>query len=276
MASQVSALRFALAKYLYINAHKNIKGPMTGRMIATHNLDFAVEMSLKTVATELNQIVKHRIRFEDLWKQVNTAYSHKFDKPLPLKTEIERIHFARNMVQHEGSIPSEDDLEQYFEHTTKFLDEILLRVTGHGLSQTYLSSIISDAELRRMMQLAETYLSSDPKASMTASMKAFGWAKLLAQRQLGFFDPTMGAFDIRDRFQRKIEEPLTQIVKSIVDRITSLELEIDPIRYNKILAVAPSPYIALRTAKIDDINIFETIPSNYTESNSWLCYDFVL
>ena len=276
MVTQASALRFALAKYLYVSAHENIKAPITGRMIATQNLDFAVEMTLKTVAAELNQSVKYGIRFEKLWKQVESAYSRKFGKPLPLKTEIERIHFARNTVQHDGSIPSGEDLEQYFEHTTRFLDEILLTVTGHGLGQTYLSSIISDAELRRMMELAETNLSDDPQTSMTASMRAFGWAKLRAQRHLGFFDPTLGAFDMHDRFQRKIEEPLTQVVELIVDRLSSLELEIDPIRHNKILAVAPNPYISLRTAKIDDINIFETIPSNYTESNAWFCYDFAL
>jgi len=276
MVGQVSVLRFALAKYLYVSAHENIRAPITGRMVATHNLDFAIEMTLKTVATELNQTVKYGIRFEDLWKQVDSAYSRQFSKPLPLKSEIGKIRRARNIVQHEGSVPSDDDLEQYFEYTTKFLDEVLLTVTTRGLSQTYLSSIISNTELQRTMEQAEVNLSSDPRTSMIASMKAFGWAKLLAQRQLGFFDPTLGAFDMHDRFQRKMEEPLTEITKSIVDRLSSLELEIDPIRHNKILAVAPNPYISLRTAKIDDIHMFETIPSNYTESNAWFCYDFAL
>ena len=276
MVGQVSVLRFALAKYLYVSAHENIRAPITGRMVATHNLDFAIEMTLKTVATELNQTVKYGIRFEDLWKQVDSAYSRQFSKPLPLKSEIGKIRRARNIVQHEGSVPSDDDLEQYFEYTTKFLDEVLLTVTTRGLSQTYLSSIISNTELQRTMEQAEVNLSSDPRTSMIASMKAFGWAKLLAQRQLGFFDPTLGAFDMHDRFQRKMEEPLTEITKSIVDRLSSLELEIDPIRHNKILAVAPNPYISLRTAKIDDIHMLETIPSNYTESNAWLCYEFAL
>jgi hypothetical protein len=276
MAGQVSVLRFALAKYLYVSAHENIKAPMTGRMVATHNLDFAIEMTLKTIATEVNETVRYGIKFDELWGQVDSAYSLKYNKPLPLKTEIEKIHFARNRVQHEGSVPSDDDLEQYFEHVTNFLEEVLLTVTGRGLNQTYLSSIINNTDLKRTMELAEKNLSSDPKSSMIASMKAFGWAKLLAQRQLGFFDPTLGVFDMHDEVQRKMEEPLTHIVESLVDRLSSVELEIEPIRHNKVLSVAPSPYIAIRTEKIDDIHILETIPSNYTEPNAWFCYDFAL
>jgi len=276
MISQALHFRFALAKHLYINAVANTTGPLTRRVVSIHNVDMAIEMTLKTLATELNVGIRPNVRFPELWRQVDIAYSSKYNKAMPLKAEIEKVHNARNNVQHQGIIPSETDLKQFLDFSTQFLNEVLLAATGLGLDQLFLSSIISKTELRGMMELAEKNVSSDPRTSMIASMKSFGWSKVLAKRQLGYFDPTLGALDRRKKLERAMEKPLTEVLIPILDHLTDIELGIDPAIHSRILKIAPYPIITIGMTKIDDVHIAETAPFNYTESNAWFCYDFVI
>jgi len=276
MISLVSHFKFALAKHLYINALGNIAGPLTRRVVSIHNVDMAIETTLKTLATELKVKIQYDVSFPELWKQVDIAYSKKYKKALPLKAEIQKVHSARNNVQHQGLIPSETDLKQFLDFSAQFLNEVLLAATGLGLDQLFLSSIISNAELRRMMELAEKNVSSDPRTSMIASMKSYGWSKVLVRRQLGYFDPTLGALDRRKKLERAIEKPLREVLAPILDHLTDIELGIDPTIHSGILKIAPYPIITIGTEKIDDVHIAETAPLNYTESNAWFCYDFVI
>jgi len=239
-------------------------------------MDLAIEITLKTVATELNVRLPHDVKFPDLWTLVETAYKRKYGKRLPLKSEISTVHDRRNAVQHRGSVPSDTDLKQYMEFAFKFLDEVFLTVAGLRLDQVFLSSIIDNVDLREMMEVAEGSLSSNPKASMEASMKSFMWARLLAQRKLGHFDPTLGAFDPQDRLQRAMREPVTDVAKPILDHLLMLELGVDAVLYNRINQVAPYPFLAVGMTKPSDVGVAETLPSNYNESNAWLCYSFVL
>ena len=127
-----------------------------------------------------------------------------------------------------------------------------------------------------MLETAEKSISADAKASMNASMKAFMYARLLAQRRLGHFDATFGAFDPMDKIQRTMKGPIDEVTKRIMDRLSTVELGVDAVRYSKISGVAPLPIIGGEVAKPDDIAIADTLASNYTESNAWMCYDFVV
>lgn len=276
MVSNASLFRFALAKLLYLNATNT--GTIVRRVVSIHNMDMAIETTLKTVATELGVSVRtfREGRFPELWKLVNRLYRAKFNKSLPLTSEIHGIHEGRNAVQHRGSIPSEADLRQHLEYARQFLDEVLVTVAGLSLDQVFLSSTIENADVRQMMEIAEKNISSDPKASMSASMKSFMCAKVLAQRQLGHFDPTFGAFDPTNKVQRAVKDPIEEVAKRLMDRFSTVELGIDAVQYSKISRIAPYPLIGVYVTKPDHVIIADTLPSNYTESNAWTCYDFVL
>jgi hypothetical protein len=274
MVSNASLFRLALAKLLYMNARNT--GTLVRRVVSIHNMDMAIETTLKTVATELGVSVRtyREGKFPELWKLVNRLYTAKFHKSLPLTSEIHGIHDARNAVQHRGSIPSETDLKQHLEYAQQFLDEVFITVAGLGLDQVFLSSIIENRDVRQMMEIAERNISSDHKASMNASMRSFMYAKILAQRQLGHFDPTFGAFDPTNKLQRAMKDPIDEVAKRLMDRFSIVELGIDAVRYSKITRIAPCPLIGGEVTRPDDIVIADTLQSNYTESNAWTCYDF--
>jgi hypothetical protein len=251
-------------------------GTIVRRVVAIHNMDMAIETVLKTVATELSVNVPREIKFPDLWTLIDTSYTTKFQKPLPLISEVRRIHEGRNAVQHQGSIPSETDLVQHLRYAHQFLDEVLLTVGGLALNHVFLSSIVEKSDVREMMEIAEKNISSDPKASMEASMKSFMYAKILAQRQLGHFDPTFGVFDPMDKLERAMKKPVNEVAKRLMDRFLTVELGIDAVRYSRISKIAPYPFVSQEVRSPADVQIAETIQSNYIETNAWACYDFVL
>lgn len=274
VVSRTSIFRFGLAKLLYMNALDT--GTLVRRVVSIHSIDMAVETTLKTIATEVGVNVPRDTKFPQLWKLVDHRYNQNFQKSLPLKSEISRMHDRRNAVQHDGSIPSENDLKQHLTYVSQFLDEVVSVVAGLGLHQIFLSSVIENAELREMMETAEKNISSDPKVSMEASMRSFMWGKVLAQRQLGHFDPTLGAFDPQNRFQRLMREPVTEVIEPIVDRLLTLELGIDAVLYSNMNRIAPHPLVSSGMTKPADIDIADTFSSNYVEKNAWSCYSFVL
>jgi hypothetical protein len=143
LVSKPSLFRFALAKLLHMNAINT--GTIVRRVVSIHNMDMAIESTLKTVATELAVEISGEIKLPQLWKLVDKSYTDKFQKPLPLPSEIRRIHKDRNDVHHQGSIPSETDLEQHLRCAQQFLDEVFLTVAGLSLNQVFLSSIIENA-----------------------------------------------------------------------------------------------------------------------------------
>jgi len=274
LVGKASLFRFALAKLLHMNAINT--GTIVRRVVSIHNMDMAIETTLKTVATELGVIIPRDTKFPQLWTSVNTSYMAKFKKPLPLPSEIRRIHEERNDVQHQGSIPSETDLKQHLQYAQQFLDEVFLTVAGLGLNQVFLSSIIENADIRQMMEMAEKNISSDPKVSIEASMRSFMYARIIAQRQLGHFDPTFGVFDPMDKLHRAMKKPIDEVAKRLMDRFLTVELGIDPVRYSRINRIAPYPFVSLEVRSPADVQIADTIQSNYTERNAWTCYDFVL
>lgn len=274
MVGKASLFRFALAKLLYMNAMNT--GTIVRRVVSIHNMDMAIEITLKTVATELGVKVGREARFPELWKAIDNRYTAQFKKQLPLAGETRRIHEGRNAVQHQGSIPSDTDLKQHLECARQFLDEVFLTVAGSGLSQVFLSSIVENPDVRRMMETAEKNISSDPKASMEASMKSFTYAKILAQRQLGHFDATFGAFDPRDKTQVAMKKPIDEVVNRLVDRFSTVELGIDAVLYSKIRRIAPHPIISLGVQSAAGVAVADTMQSHYTESNAWTCYNFAL
>jgi hypothetical protein len=274
MVGKTSIFRLALAKLLYMNAAET--GTIVERVVSIHNLDLAIEITLKTLATELSVRLPNPVNFPTLWKLVEGQYYIQYHKMLPSKSDIFSIHDKRNSVQHHGSVPSDTDLRQCKSYAFGFLDEVFLTLTGLHLHQVFLSSLIDNTELRQMMELAERDVSSDPKDSMYASMRSFMWAKILAQRQLGYFDPTLGAFDTQDRLQRAMKEPIREVANRIVDHLFTLELGFDTVTYGRINKIAPFPLLGAGITKPADVHLADTLPSNYTEDNAWICYNFVL
>jgi len=96
--------RLVLAKKLYLHgcSHASAKDEVS-RMLAIHHFDNAIEIVLKCVATKCGGVSSSRqeYRFKDLWNEIVQQ-----GMDLPLKDQIFSLHDLRNLIQHQGDIPS--------------------------------------------------------------------------------------------------------------------------------------------------------------------------
>lgn len=145
--------RLILTKKLYLHgcSHASTKDKVS-RMLAIHNFDNAVEMILKCVATKRDVVSPSRqeYKFRDLWNE-----NQKKGVNLPLKDQMFSLHDLRNIVQHQGDIPSVEIITKYKGYVEDFFREITEKEFGVSYDELYLSELIENEKLREKIQKAE-------------------------------------------------------------------------------------------------------------------------
>lgn len=140
--------RLILAKSLFMHGcrHANAKDEVS-RMIAIHNFDNVVEIVLKCVATKRRlKLGKKYIYFEDLLDEM---------KDLPLRDQMRGLHRVRNIVQHQGDVPSYDTVIKYKGYVEDFLREVIENEFKVSFDELSLASLIGNLELRELVRKAE-------------------------------------------------------------------------------------------------------------------------
>lgn len=140
--------RLVLAKKLYLHgcSHASNKDEVS-RMLAIHNFDNAVEIVLKCIVT------KHQVKpsrkyfyFEELLEKL---------KELPLKTQMRELHNIRNLVQHQGNIPSGETVIKYKGYTEDFFRDVVKKEFDISYDKLYLSDLIESKKLKKKVLEAE-------------------------------------------------------------------------------------------------------------------------
>ena len=143
--------RLVLAKTLYLHGctHASRKDNVS-RMLAVHHFDNAVEMVLKCVATKqgIRPERKH-FYFGDLLGKMDG---------LPLKEQMKGLHEVRNIVQHQGDIPSTDSVIKYKSYTEDFFKEVCGGIFNVPYEELFLSALIENEDLRKRVLKAEEAL----------------------------------------------------------------------------------------------------------------------
>jgi hypothetical protein len=145
--------RLILAKKLYLHGcSHSFKKDEISRMLAIHNFDNAIEMILKCIATKYNIVSssKREFKFKDLWDEIQ-----KKDINLPLKDQLFCLHDQRNIVQHQGDVPSLEAIIKYKGYVEDFFSEITKKEFGVSYDKLYLSELIENNKLREKIQKAE-------------------------------------------------------------------------------------------------------------------------
>lgn len=138
--------RLVLAKKLYLHgcSHVSAKDKVS-RMLAIHHFDNAVEIVLKCVATKKGFSPKGKyFVFEELLVE-----------NLPLKEQIRGLHKIRNIVQHQGDIPSMESTIKYKGYVEDFFNEVCSRIFSVPYEKLYLSELIENEKLRELVLEAE-------------------------------------------------------------------------------------------------------------------------
>ena len=104
--SNLEIRQLVLAKSLYLHGcgHASCKDSVS-RMLAIHHFENAVEIVLKCVAAKQGITPEKKyFYFEELLDKVSD---------LPLKEQVRGLHYVRNIVQHQGDIPSVESVIKY-------------------------------------------------------------------------------------------------------------------------------------------------------------------
>jgi len=142
--------KLALAKSIFLHAQilSRVKD-IRSRIMAILELDFVAEILLKCLAAKYN-IDYRRKRFPEILKELKKKISK-----LPFTEELEVLHQKRNLVQHDASIPSIEDVLRFKNCLESFAVEIVREEFKIEWKEITLSFLISNPELRKLVANAE-------------------------------------------------------------------------------------------------------------------------
>jgi len=109
-------------------------------------------MVLKCIATKRDIAPKRRyFYFEELLEKIND---------LPLREQIRGLHQVRNVVQHQGDIPSAEPVIKYKGYVEDFFRRVCDQLLNVSYEQLYLSVLVESEVLRQRLLEAEQALES--------------------------------------------------------------------------------------------------------------------
>lgn len=149
--------RLTYAKQIYLHGYEHGKNPgYLNKSFAIISLDGAIEHFLWTIIAEFNAISKlpKRSQFHDILATADSAVGNI----LSLKAEVQKIHSIRNAAQHQGTVPSDRDIESSIVYTEDFLSQACQACFKVKFDEIYLSDLILDPELRNSLRKVENYL----------------------------------------------------------------------------------------------------------------------
>jgi len=143
--------RLILAKKMFLHGCDHASGKdEINRMFAIHHFDNTVELVLKSAGTKA-EIDFSKSDFNQLIGQIFGKY-----KDLPLKSQLKAQHGWRNQIQHNGNIPSYEDVVRYKNYTMDFFKEACVKIFETPFEKLYLSQLIHNKKLQKKTMAAET------------------------------------------------------------------------------------------------------------------------
>jgi hypothetical protein len=144
--SELKQLVLAKSLYLHGCSHASYKDNVS-RMLAIHHFDNAVEIILKCVAVKQGITPRKKyFYFEELLDRVSD---------LPLKEQVRGLHQIRNIVQHQGDIPSVESVFKYQVYTEDFFRGVCTQVFSVSYEELYLSTLVEIENIREKLLKAE-------------------------------------------------------------------------------------------------------------------------
>lgn len=141
--------QLVLAKSLYLHGCSHASGnDSVSMMLAIHHFDIAIEMILKCMAAHQG-ITPERGKyfyFDELLRRVNGV---------PSKEQVRSLHEVRNIVQHQGDMPSMESVIKYKGYTEDFFREVCCQVFDIHYEQLHLSVLVDGELLRECLLKAE-------------------------------------------------------------------------------------------------------------------------
>ncbi|MBK3572606.1 hypothetical protein JHN63_01955 [Streptomyces sp. MBT65] len=189
--------RLAYVRYLYQEGIEQSRQPSPLRARAITSFHDAIENFIGLTAEQLGVELKPRIEFLQYWEALKPAIE------LPGKTEMKRLNDARIALKHNGTFPSDHQIEQAREALVDFFSTVTPKVFGVDFDSVDMTDLVTQPEVTQYLREAQTHADIGDYP-MAAAGLSLAFAALLSlysvdrrRREGGpfSFGPTLDPFD---------------------------------------------------------------------------------
>lgn len=276
----LTSKRLAVIKQLYRNGMEQsyLTEPMNGFCILSFH--DSVEMFMKLCAERNGRKVDRQTNFGDYFTIV---------PELELQAQMTNLNHKRVSLKHNGSLPSNLDIEISRANTTEFFATNTKKIFGNEFSEISLISFIQFESVKSYLKKAETAIQTkDYQESILNSQIAFRELLICYEedRQRNYRSPFKvcedmsfkSSFSLNIGLDRKLADYIDTVNKSlsnIDDVIKIIGFGIDYRKYIKFKLL--SPFIQYWTEESG--RNYESYPSTgilLNHKNTQFCFDFVI
>jgi len=276
----LTSKRLAVIKQLYRNGMEQsyLTEPMNGFCILSFH--DSVEMFMKLCAEKKGKKVDRQTNFGDYFTIV---------PDLELQAQMTNLNQKRVSLKHNGSLPSNLDIEISRANTTEFFETNTKKIFGIEFSEISLISFIQFESVKSYLENAEIGIQTkDYQKSILNSQIAFRELLICYEedKKRNFSSPFKvcedmtfkSSFSLNIGLDRKLDDYIDTVNKSLsnIDEIIKIiGFGIDYKKYIKFKIL--SPYIQIWYEK--DGRKYESLPSTgvlLNHKNCMFCFDFVI
>ncbi|WP_217545584.1 hypothetical protein [Streptomyces sp. GbtcB6] len=226
--------RLAYVRYLYQDGIEQSRQPSPLRARAITSFHDAVENFIGLTAEQLGVELKPRIEFLQYWEAL------KPEIELPGKTEMKRLNDARIALKHNGTFPSDHQIEQAREALVDFFSTVTPKVFGVDFDSVDMIDLVTQPQVTQYLRDAQTHADIGDYPMASAGL-ALAFAALLRlypadpHRSDGpfTFGPTLHTYDnpkvgFTDGVPRNGRiDKLSRIAEALQDALRTIGLGID-------------------------------------------------
>ncbi len=292
-------LRICLGRQMLADALQHSKQNLpTARMRCVLSLDHAVEIIVVTLLSELGTAVERSWSLPKMLEELSEQ--HKALKPH--RQPIERLRRVRDRVQHDGIVPSPEDVRQFVGQVEAFIRDSIREVLGKELEECSLVSLVADEQAREHLINSERAIArNDPRLAVREAaisfalywkhfctrvrnhwswndrlVNSFSYAVTSAAKEVARKATEKGIRESWISFAREVDYQLTSLrnQREFTRLVRPLELAqfgIDMTAYSRFQRIVPDVLVA-----VNDEVLVEEIPGwSPTQQDALFVFDFV-
>lgn len=300
-AQTMKRLLYTKKLLLAAEEHKHF-GTELDRVFSILLCDNAIEMLLKTIATEKGiNLDKNGETFRSLWTKIDRKITPK----LPLTSDIFNLREERNLVQHQGAIPSQPNVDRHLNYARSFIEQVVSQQFNKNFDEIYLSDLIEVQEFRDKLKEIEHLLETGnfnevPKRSIEFFILMLEKSEVFKHWYWPSIDPIHGLswedlqqFPIMTMNGEFLEgggraaggEPALAAIFEALDSLK--DFAYDVIGQFKILSIVPdyaeysrfkllTPRVSIRYLDLKPKLLLKNPKPEYTKEEAQFLFDFIL
>ncbi|WP_406215552.1 hypothetical protein [Streptomyces decoyicus] len=191
--------RLAYVRYLYREGVEQSRQPAPLRSRAITSFHDAVENFIGLAAQHLGVDLKKNAEFLSYWEAIKPVFE------LPKKDQMKRLNDARVALKHNGTFPSEHQIEQARETVVDFFTMVTPKIFGIELDTIDMVDLLTQHEVKQLLRDAQTHADIGDYVQAMAGL-SLAFQALLTIYQRGNGSTRGSAFNFGERLSA-LDEP---------------------------------------------------------------------